>query len=52
MEQLDAKDRAAMLKIETKRQHGLAEIASELTGDLYQFYVKLHIIEIACMVRL
>jgi hypothetical protein len=22
MEQLDAKDRAAMLKIETKRQHG------------------------------
>ena len=34
MEQLDAKDRAAMLKIETKRQHGLAEIASELTGDL------------------
>ena len=36
MEQLDAKDRAAMLKIETKRQHGLAEIASEshrgLTG--------------------
>jgi hypothetical protein len=23
-----------MLKIETKRQHGLAEIASELTGDL------------------
>ena len=34
MEQLDAKDRASMLKIETKRQHGLAEIASELTGDL------------------
>ncbi|PSB40007.1 hypothetical protein C7B69_00510 [filamentous cyanobacterium Phorm 46] len=34
MELLDAKDRAAMLKIETKRQHGLAEIASELTGDL------------------
>ncbi|WP_445173904.1 hypothetical protein [Microcoleus sp.] len=34
MEQLDAKDRAAMLKIETKRQHGLAEIAAELTGDL------------------
>jgi hypothetical protein len=34
MEQLDARDRAAMLKIDTKRQHGLAEIASELVGDL------------------
>jgi hypothetical protein len=34
MEQLDARDRAAMLKIETGRQHGLAEIASELVGDL------------------
>ena len=34
MELLDAKDRATMLKIEAKRQNGLAEIASELTGDL------------------
>ena len=34
MELLDAKDRSAMLKIEAKRQNGLAEIASELTGDL------------------
>lgn len=34
MELLDAKDRAAMLKIEAKRQNGLTEIASELTGDL------------------
>jgi hypothetical protein len=32
MEQLDARDRAAMLKIETGRQHGLAEIASELVA--------------------
>jgi hypothetical protein len=34
MEQLDAKDRAAMLKTNTRRQHALAEIASELAGDL------------------
>jgi hypothetical protein len=34
IELLDARDRSTMLKIETKRQHGLAEIASELTGDL------------------
>ena len=34
MEQLDAKDRATMLKIDDRRQHGLAEIASELVGDL------------------
>jgi hypothetical protein len=34
MELLDAKDRATMLKIEAKRQNGLTEIASELTGDL------------------
>jgi hypothetical protein len=34
MELLDAKDRAAMLKIETARQHKLAEIATELVGDL------------------
>jgi hypothetical protein len=34
MELLDAKDRAAMLRIEAKRQNGLAEIGSELAGDL------------------
>ena len=34
MELLDAKDRAAMLKIEAKRQNGLAEVANELAGDL------------------
>lgn len=34
MEQLDAKDRAAMLNIETKRQYGLTEIAHDLTQDL------------------
>lgn len=34
MELLDAKDRSTMLKIEDKRQKGLAEIAHELTQDL------------------
>ena len=34
MELLDAKDRAAMLKIEAKRQNGLTEIAHDLTQDL------------------
>jgi hypothetical protein len=34
MELLDARDRSTMLKIEDKRQKGLAEIAHELTQDL------------------
>lgn len=34
MELLDAKDRASILSIEAKRQNGLAEIGSELAGDL------------------
>jgi hypothetical protein len=34
MELLDAKDRAAMLKIEARRQNGLTEIAHDLTQDL------------------
>jgi hypothetical protein len=34
MELLDAKDRATMLKVEAKRQNGLAEVANELAGDL------------------
>ena len=34
MELLDAKDRASMLNIEAKRENGLAEIGSELAGDL------------------
>jgi hypothetical protein len=34
MELLDARDRSTMLKIEDRRQKGLAEIAHELTQDL------------------
>jgi (p)ppGpp synthase/HD superfamily hydrolase len=34
MELLDAKDRATMLKVETKRQNGLTEIAHDLAQDL------------------
>lgn len=38
MEQLDAKDRAAMLKIEATRQNKLKEIGAELLGDLQAEY--------------